>query len=148
MHVDTSSRLRLGTRSNPLKQAHPRRGAALSHPLGEEPRRLLEDLFHGSLDQPVTGAKAQGAGPGQDSAVSRTAGRKHSASCVELTSDQRGNRRRAGRRFVERMLTVVATCRQQGRDVLEYLRSCFETAWCSQAIPFLFPVAQPKIKVA
>ena len=32
----------------------------------------------------------------------------------------------AGSRFVERMLTVVATCRQQGRNVLEYLTSCFE----------------------
>src|SRR4029077_12265601 len=29
-----------------------------------------------------------------------------------------------GSRFVERMLSVVATCRQQGRNVLEYLRSC------------------------
>ena len=30
----------------------------------------------------------------------------------------------AGSRFVERVLTVVATCRQQGRDVLEYLTEC------------------------
>ena len=29
---------------------------------------------------------------------------------------------------MERMLTVVATCRQQGRDVLDYLASCFEAA--------------------
>jgi transposase len=29
-----------------------------------------------------------------------------------------------GSRFVERMLTVVATCRQQGRNVLDYLTSC------------------------
>jgi transposase len=28
-----------------------------------------------------------------------------------------------GSRFVERMLTVVATCRQQGRNVLDYLTS-------------------------
>ena len=33
-----------------------------------------------------------------------------------------------GSRFVERMLTVVATCRQQGRNVLDYLTSCFEAA--------------------
>ena len=32
----------------------------------------------------------------------------------------------SGSRFVERMLTVVATCRQQGRNVLDYLTSCFE----------------------
>ena len=31
-----------------------------------------------------------------------------------------------GSRFVERMLTVVATCRQQQRNVLDYLTSCFE----------------------
>ena len=53
-----------------------------------------------------------------------------------------------GSRFVERMLTVVATCRQQGRNVLDYLRSCFEAARSGQAIPSLLPVAQPKIKIA
>jgi transposase len=53
-----------------------------------------------------------------------------------------------GSRFVERMLTVVATCRQQGRNVLDYLRSCFEAARNGQAIPSLLPGAQPKIKVA
>jgi transposase len=30
----------------------------------------------------------------------------------------------AGSRFVERMLTAVATCRQRGRDVLEFLAAC------------------------
>jgi transposase len=30
----------------------------------------------------------------------------------------------AGSRFVERMLSAVATCRQQGRGVLEYLTRC------------------------
>jgi transposase len=53
-----------------------------------------------------------------------------------------------GSRFVERMLTVVATCRQQGRNVLDYLRSCFEAARSGQAIPSLLPVPPPKIKVA
>jgi transposase len=53
-----------------------------------------------------------------------------------------------GSRFVERMLTVVATCRQQGRNVLDYLSSCFEAARSGQAIPFLLPVPPPKIKVA
>jgi transposase len=32
----------------------------------------------------------------------------------------------AGSRFVENILTVVATCRQQGRDVVEYLTLCCE----------------------
>jgi transposase len=53
-----------------------------------------------------------------------------------------------GSRFVERMLTVVATCRQQGRNVLDYLRSCFEASRSGQTIPSLLPVAQAEIKVA
>ncbi len=53
-----------------------------------------------------------------------------------------------GSRFVERMLTVVATCRQQGRNVLDYLTSCFEAARSGQAIPSLLPAKQPKVKVA
>jgi transposase len=53
-----------------------------------------------------------------------------------------------GSRFVERMLTVVATCRQQGRNVLGYLRSCFEAARSGQATPSLLPVPPPTIKVA
>ena len=53
-----------------------------------------------------------------------------------------------GSRFAERTLTVVATCRQQGRDVLDYLASCFEAARRGQAIPSLVPATPPKIKVA
>jgi transposase len=53
-----------------------------------------------------------------------------------------------GSRFVERMLTVVATCRQQGRNVLDYLTSCVEAHRKGHAIPSLLPVAQPEIKVA
>ncbi len=30
----------------------------------------------------------------------------------------------AGSRFVERMLTAAATCRQRGRDVLGFLTAC------------------------
>jgi len=53
-----------------------------------------------------------------------------------------------GSRFVERMLTVVATCRQQGRSVLEYLSSCFQAARSKQAIPSLLPAQKATIKVA
>lgn len=53
-----------------------------------------------------------------------------------------------GSRFVERMLTVVATCRQQGRNVLDYLTSCFEAARDGQNAPSLLPSEQPEIKVA
>jgi transposase len=53
-----------------------------------------------------------------------------------------------GSRFVERMLTVVATCRQQDRNVLDYLTACFHAARMGQAIPSLLPNSGPKIKVA
>lgn len=53
-----------------------------------------------------------------------------------------------GSRFVERMLTVVATCRQQGRNVLEYLTSCFEAERSGQAIPSLLPAGTSEVKVA
>jgi transposase len=53
-----------------------------------------------------------------------------------------------GSRFVERMLTVVATCRQQGNNVLDYLTSCFEASRRGQAIPSLLPAATPRIRAA
>jgi transposase len=59
-----------------------------------------------------------------------------------------GTDSRRGSRFVERMLSVVATCRQRRRNVLEYLRSCFEAEHQGQPIPSLLPTSQPKTKVA
>jgi transposase len=53
-----------------------------------------------------------------------------------------------GSRFVERMLTVVATCRQQRRNVLDYLSSCFEADCRGQALPSLLPVAAAGTKAA
>ena len=53
-----------------------------------------------------------------------------------------------GSRFVERMLTVVATCRQQGHNVLDYLTSCFEAERCGHAIPSLLPITSAKTKSA
>ena len=35
----------------------------------------------------------------------------------------------AGSRFVERLLTVVASCRQQGRRLLDFLVAAGEAAW-------------------
>lgn len=52
-----------------------------------------------------------------------------------------------GSRFVERTLSVVATCRQQGRNVLEYLTCCFEAAHRSQPVPSLIPSGKPKTKM-
>jgi len=48
-----------------------------------------------------------------------------------------------GSRFVSRLLGVVATCRQQGRDVLDFLTRCFEANLRSQPIPSLRP--RPKL---
>ncbi|MFO0888001.1 MAG: IS66 family transposase [Isosphaeraceae bacterium] len=58
------------------------------------------------------------------------------------TDSQRGSR------FVERTLSVVGTCRQQGRNVLEYLTSCFEADHQGQPIPSLLPAGQPTTKVS
>ena len=45
----------------------------------------------------------------------------------------------AGSRFVERMLTVVATCRRQKRNVLDYLSTCFAAHLRGQKVPSLVP---------
>jgi transposase len=45
----------------------------------------------------------------------------------------------AGSRFVERMLTVVATCRQQHRNVLEFLTHCCQARLQGTNSPTLLP---------
>jgi transposase len=47
----------------------------------------------------------------------------------------------SGSRFVERMLTVVATCRQQGINVLDYLTRCYQAHLDDEAAPSLLPPA-------
>jgi len=42
-----------------------------------------------------------------------------------------------GSRFVERVLSVAATCRQQGRNVLEYLTGCFRAQVNRSPLPSL-----------
>jgi transposase len=42
-----------------------------------------------------------------------------------------------GSRFVERVLSVVATCRQQGRNVLEFLTQCFRAPLTGDPLPTL-----------
>jgi transposase len=59
-----------------------------------------------------------------------------------------GTDSRDGSRFVERMLSVVTTCRQQRRNVLEYLSRCFEADHRGQAIPSLLPVTTAEIEAA
>ena len=45
-----------------------------------------------------------------------------------------------GNRFIERLSTVAATCRQQGRAVLAYLREAIEAFLFGHSAPPLVPV--------
>jgi transposase len=47
----------------------------------------------------------------------------------------------SGSRFVERVLTVVATCRQQDINVLDYLTRCYQAHLDGQPAPSLLPSA-------
>ena len=47
----------------------------------------------------------------------------------------------AGSRFVERILSVTATCRQQDINVLEYLTRCYQAHLEGQAAPSLLPAS-------
>jgi transposase len=51
-----------------------------------------------------------------------------------------GTESEAGSRFVERMLTVVATCRQQEVNVLDYLTRCYQAHLNGQPVPSLLPM--------
>jgi hypothetical protein len=44
-----------------------------------------------------------------------------------------------GSRFVEAMMTVVATLKQQHRDVLNYVTAACEAALCGEPAPSLLP---------
>ena len=46
-----------------------------------------------------------------------------------------------GSRFVERMLSVLATCRQQGMNVLDYLTRCYRAHLDGGPVPALIPTA-------
>jgi transposase len=50
-----------------------------------------------------------------------------------------GTESESGSRFVERMLSVVATCRQQGMSVLGYLTRCYRAHLDGTAAPSLLP---------
>jgi transposase len=52
-----------------------------------------------------------------------------------------GTASESGSRFMERMLSVVATCRQQGIDVLDYLSRCYQALLESRPAPSLLPAA-------
>ena len=48
----------------------------------------------------------------------------------------------AGSRFVERPLTVVATCRQQGRPLLDFLVAAGDATLQGTTAPSLLPIRQ------
>jgi transposase len=50
-----------------------------------------------------------------------------------------GTASESGSRFVERMLTVVATCRRQDINVLDYLTRCYQAQLGGRPIPSLVP---------
>ncbi len=51
-----------------------------------------------------------------------------------------GTESEAGSRFVESILSVVATCRQQGRNALAYLTECCESYLRGERTPSLLPI--------
>ena len=53
-----------------------------------------------------------------------------------------------GSRFVESMMTVVATLKQQQRNVLEYLTTACEAALRGEAAPSLLPASEQKSQAA
>jgi transposase len=58
---------------------------------------------------------------------------------VMLRKISGGTDSRQGSRFVERVLTVVHTCRRQGKKVLDYLTACIEAWRHNRAPPSLLP---------
>lgn len=59
-----------------------------------------------------------------------------------------GTQSAAGSRFVESMMTVVTTLKQQQRNVLEYLTEACEAALRGDAAPSLLPVSDQKAQSA
>ena len=55
-----------------------------------------------------------------------------------------GTQSEAGSRFVESMMTVVTTLKQQQRNVLEYLTAACEAALRGEAAPSLLPASDQK----
>ena len=55
----------------------------------------------------------------------------------EIAQSSGGTASEWGSRFVERVLSVTATCRQQGRNVLEFLTDCFRARSGGRPAPSL-----------
>jgi transposase len=59
-----------------------------------------------------------------------------------------GTQSKDGSRFVESMMTVVATLKQQQRNVLDYLTAAHEAALCGELAPSLLPEGDQKSQAA
>jgi len=59
-----------------------------------------------------------------------------------------GTQREEGSRFVESMMTVVITLKQQQRNVLEYLTEACQAALRGDAAPSLLPASDQKVQSA
>jgi transposase len=62
-------------------------------------------------------------------------------SCVLMRKTSFGTHSEEGSRFVERMLTVAATLRQQKRNVVDYVTDAGERSLQGRSIPSLLPNA-------
>ncbi len=80
---------------------------------------------------PWTSASAEGVPP-HDNAAERAL--RHGVIWRETSH---GTDDEAGSRFLERLLTAVATCRQRGRDALNFLAGCFRASFEGRATPSL-----------
>jgi transposase len=59
-----------------------------------------------------------------------------------------GTDSRRGSRFVERILSVRETCRQQGRGLLDYLAGCCQAHLTGKDVPSLLPRSGTRLGVA
>ena len=59
-----------------------------------------------------------------------------------------GTQSAAGSRFVESMLTVVSTLKQQQRNVLAYLTAVCEATLRGEAAPSLLPTSHQQVQAA
>jgi hypothetical protein len=85
------------------------------------------------LPNPASGKK-RGGQPGPDSERAL----RHGVIYRKLSG---GTESEAGSWFVERILSVVATCRQRDIHVLEHLTRCYQVHLDGQPIPSLLPAA-------
>ncbi len=67
---------------------------------------------------------------------------------VQWRKNRFGTQSKAGSRFVESMMTVVATLKQQNRNVLDYLIAAHEAAWRGESAPSLLPEPDQKSQAA